>query len=427
MSRGRGVLVGSLALLAIACGSSGDDAGAGGAAGVGGGAGADAGAGGDSAAESGTDSGADSGAEADSDGGAGGGDGGGAAHWVSGYWVGYQSQTYPPSAIAFPYLTHVMVGRVVPKADGSLDTTFDIDATNGPAAALQVVIAAHVNAKKAIAMLGGAGEHAGWVGAASAAHRTAFVQNLVKLADDYGFDGFDLDWEPLDPADEPDAKALVQELRAALPNALLTMPVGWVNANFPQVSSFYADVQGDLDQINLMTYGMAGAWGGWQSWHSAALDGAGGSTPSSIASSVAAYTSAGVAAAKLGLGIGFYGQCWSPPVSGPNQDLGGATVLADDNVMSYANILSSYYTASARTFDATAQVPYLGFASAKGPQGCTFVSYDDEESIAAKGAWAKGHGLGGTIVWTIGEGYVASNPQGQRDPLLEATAKAFLP
>src|SRR4051812_48729068 len=53
--------------------------------------------------------------------------------WVSGYYVGYQHRAYPPSAIRWSGITHLFIGRVVPNADGSLNTTFDVDATNGPA------------------------------------------------------------------------------------------------------------------------------------------------------------------------------------------------------------------------------------------------------------------------------------------------------
>src|SRR3954471_14770682 len=106
--------------------------------------------------------------------------------WIAGYHVGYQKDLYPIANVDFAALTHLMIGRIVPKADGSLDTTFDIDPVNGPVWAKQAVAAAHAHGVKAVAMLGGAGEYAGWVGAASAVHRATFVANLVQAANDYG-------------------------------------------------------------------------------------------------------------------------------------------------------------------------------------------------------------------------------------------------
>ena len=49
-------------------------------------------------------------------------------------------------------------------------------------------------------------------------------------------------------------------LRAARPGMIITMPLGWVNANFPDVSGVYAQLAPDLDQLNLMSYGMADGW-----------------------------------------------------------------------------------------------------------------------------------------------------------------------
>ncbi|APR76501.1 Chitinase [Minicystis rosea] len=346
--------------------------------------------------------------------------------WVSGYYVGYQQNLYPPSAIDWSGLTHLMIGRAVPRTDGTLDTTFDIDATNGPALAKQLASLAHQHGRKAVVMLGGAGEHAKWVSAASAAHRAAFVQNLKALAEDYGFDGFDLDWEPIEAADQPDFKALAQDMRAAMPSTILTVPVGWVNANFPDVDALYGEVAPLFDQINIMSYSMAGPWDGWQSWHSSALYGGGGNTPSSVDSSVAAYLAAGVPAAKLGVGIGFYGSCWSPPVTAPKSAIGSSQIIADDNIMTFANIMSAYYSAADRKWDDAAKAPYLSFSSAHGPQGCTFVSYEDEESILEKGKYVAQKGLGGAIVWTINEGHRADQPAAQQDPLMKALAQGFL-
>jgi chitinase len=211
-----------------------------------------------------------------------------------------------------------------------------------------------------------------------------------------------------------------------VPGTLLTVPVGWVNANDPQVDAFYGQIAPVFDQINLMSYGMAGPWDGWQSWHSAALTGETPTTPSSVDSSVKAYLAAGVPAGKLGLGIGFYGSCWTAPVNGPLQDLGGSGLVADDNVMTFDHIMTAYYADAAHHWDTAAQVPYLGFAAAHGPEGCTFVSYEDPQSIAAKGQYARDHALGGAIVWTINEGYRPAQPAGQQDPLMKALGSAFL-
>lgn len=343
--------------------------------------------------------------------------------WVAGYHVGYQRDLYPIAEVDFSTLTHLMVGRVTPNANGTINTHFDIDNVNGPIWAQQASAAARANGVKAILMVGGAGEYAGWVGAASAANRATFVNNLLTTMDSLGFDGLDLDWEPIQTADEPNFLALAQALRTQRPNLVLTVPVGWVNANFASTpSAFFRSVAPLFDQINIMSYDMAGAWEGWQSWHSSALAGAGGNTPSSVESSIDFYLRSGVRRTRLGMGIPFYGTCWRG-VNAPR--LFGGTVVASDNALSYRNIMQSYYSPPLRQWDAAASMPYLGSVNPFGPQQCNFLSYDDEQSIAAKGAWARRNGIGGTIIWTIGQGHIPERPAGQRDPLLQAIKAAF--
>ena len=344
-----------------------------------------------------------------------------ASHWVNGYYVGYQNNLLAPADIDWTNLTHLSVGAVIPNADGTLDTSFYIDNTNGPLWAKQTVTLAHQNGRKAIVMLGGAATRTGWVGAMSS-NRAAFEQNLLNLAKNYGFDGFDLDWEDFPTSDEPLMLALVQDLRKALPSTLITIPVGWLNANDNplKASAIYATLAPLVDQLNIMSYGMAGPWGGWKTWHSAALGGDTPSTPSSVKSSIQGFLNAGVPAAKMGIGIGFYGSCWAPGVTAPNQALGSATIVADDNVMSYRHIYETYLTPQVLQWDSTASATYLSFSSPHGPEGCTFVSYEDEKSITEKAKYVKSAGLGGAIIWTIGEGHLPSLAPGKRDPLLTA-------
>lgn len=90
--------------------------------------------------------------------------------------------------------------------------------------------------------------------------------------------------------------------------------------------------------------------------------------------------------------------------------------------MSYANIVSRYLAPSARQWDASASMPYLSFTSPHAPDGCTYVSYDDDESVRAKAAYVTAQGLGAIIIWTINQGHLPSTPH---DPLLGAIADAL--
>ncbi|MBA8883714.1 glycoside hydrolase family 18 protein [Dokdonella fugitiva] len=354
------------------------------------------------------------------------------ARWVLGYYVGYERTLLAPADIPFDAVTHLMVGRVRPLASGAVTNDFDIDGVNGPAFAHAAVDAAHAAGRKAILMVGGAGEVDGWRGAASAAHQPAFVTNLLARMDQYGLDGLDLDWEPLEDDDKPAFQALATALRAARPHMLLTVPVGWFNPNYMEPDPFWAAVAPLFDRIDIMTYDMAGAasqgWDGWQSWHNSALyntDPPTVSTPSAVDVSFRlGFLPTGVPASKLGIGLAFYGYCWQG-VTGPHQD--GGSISSSDGTMSYATIATQYPVATTRQWDATARVPYLSSVAGIGAQGCNFVSYDDAQSVTEKGAYAKAHGIGGVIIWTIGQGHVAANPPGSRDPLLDALRGSYLP
>lgn len=347
--------------------------------------------------------------------------------WVSGYYVGYQRSLYPASEVDFSLMTHIIVGPIEPTATGGILADFDINTVEGPALARTLSTRAHQAGKKAILMLGGAGSHAQFVGAASASYRELFVANLLATMDNLGYDGIDVDWEPIQEADKAPLLWLLQQLRARRPGMLITIPVGTVNTNFPATyDAWYAQVAAVVDQMNVMSYSMSGAWQGWEVWHHAPLNDAGRNRPVSVASTVDRFLAVGVPAAKLGIGLGFYGTCWKGAYQPRVAQSTGTAVLAGDNAMSYANIMASYHDAAARRWDAAAGVPYLTFSSPRGPKGCNFISYEDEQSIAAKGEFARSRGLGGAIVWTIGQGHITTAPAGSRDPLLAATARSFL-
>ncbi|MGH8090585.1 MAG: glycosyl hydrolase family 18 protein, partial [Rudaea sp.] len=313
---------------------------------------------------------------------------------------------------------------ILPNTDGSIDTTFYLGG-NGATWAQSAVTAAHAAGRKAILMVGGAGEISGWEGAASSANRSAFVANLLGAVSNFGADGLDLDWEPISDIDDASILALVQALRnSGPPGLILTMPVGSYNQNLGWQSgdpTLFASLYPLLDQINLMSYGNAYDYSGWYSWFSSALAGEAGNYPIDIASSIGDYEGFGVPAAKLGVGIGAYGLCFTG-VTQPRQATNSGDVVSnDDNTMTYAHIVSAYIPGMTYTYDATAKSPWLSHATPVGSPGCTYVTYEDPTSIADKGAWALAHGLGGTIVWTIAEGHLGNG----NDPLLDAAHAAF--
>ncbi|MBN2530542.1 MAG: hypothetical protein JXR76_29415 [Deltaproteobacteria bacterium] len=338
-------------------------------------------------------------------------------YWVTGYYVGYQQSQYPPEVVNYQAMTHLAIGAILPRNNGSLDTTFYLSATKGPVLVDELVERAHAVGTKVLGMVGGAGADSAFISASSSANRTNFVQELVSFArDEHKMDGLDLDWEPLNDEDHVPFEALVDALRAAWPEVILTFPTGFFNSNYGSAHPFLARIAPKLDQINLMSYGMAGAWSGWESWHSSALYDDGPAHPTSVSQSVESLLGVNVPSRKVGVGIGFYGLCYSAPVTGPRQSLDGASVLKRDNKMSYTNIMTDYYSASSYIFDAEAQVPYLSLSPAV--NDCAYVTYEDKASIEAKADYVKQKNLGGAIVWTINQGYLP-DAAGDKDPLMD--------
>lgn len=351
--------------------------------------------------------------------------------WVMGYYVGYERALQTAGEIDFSGITHLMIGRLTPNADGTLNDTFDIDASNGPVWAGQAIAAAQAAGRKTILMVGGAGEIDNWRSAASPANRAVFVSHLLAMMDGYGVDGLDLDWEPIQTQDHANLLALAQALRAARPGMLLTLPVEWINTNTqwnPRPvgeAAFLQAIAPVIDRINVMSYEMAADYDGWHSWFASPLYGHAPNTPSSSASSVQYYLDNGVSAAKLGVGFGFYGNCFRG-VTAPRVAVTAGQFIASDGHMSYRNILADYRPQMTEHYDAVAQAPWLDSGAQRGPQGCNLVTYENPQSVTAKAQYARAQQLGGAIIWTISQGYIPGNPAGQRHPLLTALRDAYL-
>ena len=348
-----------------------------------------------------------------------------ASQWVLGYYVAYQRALLPPARIDWNGLSHIVMGRLAANANGTINTSFDWDTTDGPALAKQVAALAHAHGKKAILMLGGSDNGAA-IAQAVAGHRAALEANLLTLVTAYGYDGLDLDWE--NTIDYAEFVVFVQELRAKAPKLILTLPTGALNLNYETVDPHIPIMAASLDRLNIMSYAPSTAWAGsgWLSWFNSPLGGEKPSTPVSIVSSLQAYVSAGVPKAKLGMGASFYAICYTGGVTGPNQSTeNGVSLAGGDGAYMLSNLygVDGDFSQTYRHWFATTSEPYLSLPKPNS-FGCRYVSYEDEASIEAKGAYSRSEGYGGIIIWTINQGYVASHSQ--PNFLMEALYKGFI-
>jgi len=119
-----------------------------------------------------------------------------------------------------------------------------------------------------------------------------------------------------------------------------------------------------------------------------------------------------VPAAKILLGVPFYGHTWGH-VLDPNHGLYQPGQPAPQGYASYA-LLSGAIGGSGftRYWDSISSAPYL-----YDPVNQMFVSYEDPESLARKGEYVLAHGLAGIMFWDY-----ESDPSGQ---LLAAVNQAL--
>ncbi len=354
--------------------------------------------------------------------------------WVNGYYAGWmQGQNndgyLTAQNIDFSAMTQIIHFSLVPNADGTVDAASNsITTTNSSA----LISAAHAAGVKVIICVGGWNSESNFLSATSSANLSTFVNNLVSFIQTRGYDGIDIDWETLSSSDAAQYSTFITTLRTALnkisPRPLFTAATAWQ-------PSIFASLYSQFDQINLMTYDLSGAWQGWVTWHNSPIyDGGvkfpstGGAVPS-INGMVSTFTSAGVPASKLGIGMDFYGYIWNggsgTPTGGvtaPDQSWSTAPTVQGN--VPYYQIMDQYYQPSRDKWDSGAQAAYLSIEDNTNSANDQFISYDNATTAQSKVNYVKSNGLGGMIIWELGAGYRSNMPAGQQQPLLEAIKAA---
>ena len=232
------------------------------------------------------------------------------------------------------------------------------------------------------------------------------------------FDGFDIDWEfPVSgglasnvtrPEDRANFTLLLAELRRQLDEESsrtarkYTLTVA-LNAHAPRNGNVeFGSVTPLLDWINVMTYDFHGG-SPIANFNAPLRSPVGDPAPSyNVDSSVAMYLAAGVPAAKLVVGVPFYGRTFGgvpPERDGLLQPANGpAPAEVTAGGMDYKAIVAKQFETKGfiRHWDAVAQVPWL-----YNPATGAWITYDDEQSIRAKADFVHERALGGVMIWQI--------------------------
>ena len=150
--------------------------------------------------------------------------------------------------IPYNQLTHINYSFLTPKADGTFNPI------NNSWKLKQIVATAHQHNVRVSISVGGWGWDKQFEElAANPETRAAFVHNLTAFIHEYQLDGSDIDWEYPDAGQSSqNFLALIMELRAAMPDKLLTTAVvSYGDDNGIGVSSESFEL---FDFVNIMTY-----------------------------------------------------------------------------------------------------------------------------------------------------------------------------
>ena len=215
-------------------------------------------------------------------------------------------------------------------------------------------------------------------------------------------------WPPGTPADKQNYTLLLQALDSALKKAeaadardyVLTIaaPAGAAIANNLEVPGIAAVV----DWMNLMTYDYNGSWNKYTGHNAPLYRSASETGPagSDVDSTVKDYLAKGAPAAKLVLGVPFYGRSWAG-VGATNNGLGQSATGAgpgtwEAGIVDYNDVAANYLTRLPVQRDTVSKVPYLYDAAKR-----EFISYDDPASMGLKANYIASKGLGGGMFWEV--------------------------
>ncbi|KAJ7705307.1 glycoside hydrolase superfamily [Mycena rosella] len=248
--------------------------------------------------------------------------------------------------------------------------------------------------------------------------RANFVTNAVQIIEDYGFDGFDLDFEyPANAAEGQGFADLFTALRTAF-DALaakkgdatpyeLTVAVSAGAANYANLVVPQMDKA--LTFWNLMAYDYAGSWLTFAD-NMANLYG-GARTGVNTDSAVKHFVASGATPGKITMGIPLYGRAFEQTagLGQPYSGIGPGTIEA--GVYSY----SALPLAGAQVFENTTDVSSYSYDSSTKE----LVSYDTPAIVQLKVQYINANGLAGSMFWELSQDKVGTES-------LVSTSKAVL-
>lgn len=224
--------------------------------------------------------------------------------------------------------------------------------------------------------------------------RKKFAESSIEIMKRLNLDGIDIDWEypcigsagiEYSPDDKQNFTFMLDCMRDTLEqkfkSPMLTIAVG--SGEYFIESTEMDKVSPLLDYVSLMTYDM----------QNNAVTGHHTNLYPQANHTVQIFNQAGVPIQNMVLGAGFYSRVWSG-VPDINHGLGQSMQTGGGFGKDFGELHRNYIYKNGyiRYWDEESQAPYLY-------NGDEFISYDDEQSIAAKCNYIKANGLAGIMYW----------------------------
>ena len=229
------------------------------------------------------------------------------------------------------------------------------------------------------------------------------AESCRRLVAEEGFDGVDFDWEypcvpsngmDSSPRDRENFTELCRAARRGVDAAgggIVSIAAG---ADLYYVRSIEPEkLAGILDYVNIMTYDLKCGFHALTGHHTALFSSTGDVFCNSCDQAVRLFEQSGFPAEKLLIGAAFYSRKWEN-IRDRNH---GFLQLAKTGAAygpNYQMLAESFIDKNGyvRYWDDEAKAPFLF-------DGSTFITYDDEESLAWKCRYVKETGTGGIFYW----------------------------
>ncbi|WP_337175482.1 glycoside hydrolase family 18 protein [Paludisphaera sp.] len=299
-----------------------------------------------------------------------------------------------PKAVNYGLYTHVCHAFVTAGPDGRLNRDRGVPSR-------EVTADAHKAGAKVLLSLGGWGWDAQFRAMVADPEAVArYVAAVLKMVDEYDYDGVDLDWEyPDSDAEIPGFERLTRTFRARLDEMgkakgrpmLVTMAASSNHETLDHLNTAF--LLETMDWINVMTYDYAGPWSARAGHNSPLFDSSkdGPNARSSERTIRYLLDERKIPADRLALGLALYGRGF--PVSEPYASVPEGSEPISLGFKGVGGLLDEGWT---RVWDDETKVPWL-FS----PDRTKVVGYDDAESIRIKTEWAMSRGLRGVFFWQV--------------------------